>query len=172
MRVWMMAVALVLAVAHGDPVAAAGEERVRITDVDEYVDHQHVLRRDVEHGKRFKHVDEQSKRELFAAQDRIFAILEGRDSVDELTDQQQVDLYNAQNVVNGVVADAELDREVCRREKHIGSNRVKLVCLSKREWRQVYDDTQRDIRAPRTCQPTSGALGSSGADPCNQGGGG
>ena len=171
MRFWMLVVALVIAVGYGTPVAAAEEERVRITDVDEYLDHQHELRRDVEHGKRFKHVDGQSKRELYAAQDRIFALLEGHESVDELTAQQQVELYNAQNVVNGVVADAELDREVCRREKQIGSNRVKLVCLSKREWRQVYDDTQRDMRAPRTCQPTSGALGSSGADPCNQGGG-
>ena len=171
MRVWMMGVALFMAVSHGEPVAAAGEERLRITDVEEYIDHQHALRREVEQGKRFKHVDGQSKRELYAAQDRIFDLLEGHDSVDELTAQQQVDLYNAQNVVNGVVADAELDREVCRREKHIGSNRVKLVCLSKREWREVYDNTQRDLRAPRTCQPTSGTLGSAGVDPCNQGGG-
>lgn len=171
MRTWLPAIALILMLAP-DPSAAAPEaRRLRIDDVGDYLDHQHALRRDFEHGKRFRHVDGQSKRQLFAAQDRIFAILEGRDSIEELTAQQQVDLYNAQNVVNGVVADAELDREVCRREKQIGSNRVKLVCLSKREWREVYDNTQRDMRAPRVCQPTSGALGSSGADPCNQGGG-
>ena len=172
MRVFMLAVAWAMAVAAGAPVAAASGGKVRIDDVGEYLDHQHALRRDVEHGKRFKHVDGQSKRALLAAQDRIFSILEGRGSVDELTPQQQVDLYNAQNVVNGVVADAELDREVCRREKQIGSNRVKLVCLSAREWREVHDNTQRDMRAPRVCQPTSGALGSAGVDPCNQGGGG
>jgi hypothetical protein len=172
MRVWLLGIALGLASVPWGIAAAAGKEPVHIDDVDEYLAHQRVLRRDVEHGKRFAHVDEQSKRDLLSAQDRVFAILEDHDSLEELTDQQRVDLYNAQNTINGVVADAELERQVCRREKHIGSNRVKLVCLSKREWREVYENTQRDLRAPRTCQPTSGPLGSAGADPCNQGGGG
>ena len=172
MRIWLLAVALGIAVPTVGHAAAAGKEPVRITDIGEYLDHQEALRRDVQHGKRFKHVDEHSKRELYAAQDRVFAILEGHDSIEELTDQQSVDLYNAQNTINGIVADMELDRQVCRREKQIGSNRVKLVCLSAREWREVHDNTQRDMRAPRVCQPTSGALGSAGVDPCNQGGGG
>ena len=154
------------------PALAAQEEPQRIDDVQAYVEHQHKLRSKIERGKEFAHMDEQSKRKALKAQDRIFLLLDERDSIDELTQEQMVQLYNAQNVVNGFVADAELERQICRREKHVGSHRVKLVCLSAREWRQVYDATQRDLRAPRTCSPMpGGSTASSGVDPCNQGGG-
>lgn len=170
MRNALLAMLLCLA---ATPAPAATERPQRIEDVQAYVGHQRQLRSKIEHGKDFAHMDEQSKRKALKAQDRIFGLLDDRDSIDELTQEQMVQLYNAQNVVNGFVADAELERQICRREKHVGSHRVKLVCLSAREWREVYDNTQRDLRAPRTCSPmAASSIGSSGVDPCNQGGGG
>ena len=169
MRNSLLAVLLCLA---ATPAPAAQEAPQRIDDVQAYVEHQQKLRSKIAHGKDFAHMDEQSKRKALKAQDRIFVLLDDRDSIDELTQEQMVQLYNAQNVVNGFVADAELERQICRREKHVGSHRVKLVCLSAREWREVYDNTQRDLRAPRTCSPmVGGASNSAGVDPCNQGGG-
>ena len=46
-------------------------------------------------------------------------------------------LYNAQEVVNSVLAEAELDRPICERQTVLGSRRVQTVCLTVRERRDL-----------------------------------
>ena len=123
---------------------------VVIKDVAKFLDYQRDVRDDVKSSK-FKHMDESSKEKLLAAQDEIFGLLKGRKSIDELTHEQQVELYNAQNLVAGILTDAELDRPVCKREKRVGSNMATTVCTTKRQMDEHRDDIQRGLRAPRTC---------------------
>lgn len=125
-------------------------QSVVIRDVAKFLDYQRDLRDDVRSSK-FKHMDESSKKELFAAQDEIFRLLQGRKSIEELDHEQQVELYNAQNLVAGILTDAELDRPICKREKRVGSNMATTVCRTKREMNVHKDDIQRGLRAPRTC---------------------
>ena len=123
---------------------------VVIKDVEKFLDYQRDVRDDVKSSK-FKHMDESSKEKLLAAQDEIFGLLKGRKSIDELTHEQQIELYNAQNLVAGILTDAELDRPVCKREKRVGSNMATTVCTTKRQMDEHKDDIQRGLRAPRTC---------------------
>ena len=123
---------------------------VVIKDVAKFLDYQRDVRDDVKSSK-FKHMDESSKEKLLAAQDEIFGLLKGKKSIDELTHEQQVELYNAQNLVAGILTDAELDRPVCKREKRVGSNMATTVCTTKRQMDEHKDDIQRGLRAPRTC---------------------
>ena len=123
---------------------------VVIKDVAKFLDYQRDVRDDVKSSK-FKHMDESSKERLLAAQDEIFGLLKGKKSIDELTHEQQVELYNAQNLVAGILTDAELDRPVCKREKRVGSNMATTVCTTKRQMDEHKDDIQRGLRAPRTC---------------------
>jgi hypothetical protein len=121
-----------------------------IKDVARFLDYQRDVRDDVESSK-FKHMDESSKERLFAAQDEIFGLLKGRKSIDELSHEQQIELYNAQNLVAGILTDAELDRPVCKREKRVGSNMATTVCTTKRQMGLHKDDMQRALHAPRAC---------------------
>lgn len=131
--------------------AAPAPAPVTIPNVPKYLDHQRDLREHVQYAKKFEHVDEASKQRLYRAQDEIFALLEGHASVDELTPDELIALYNAQGVVNSVLTDAELDREVCKREKVLGSHRSSLVCMTMRERRGIRETDKTMMLAPRTC---------------------
>ncbi|HET7842710.1 MAG TPA: hypothetical protein VFL14_01070 [Xanthomonadales bacterium] len=124
---------------------------VAIRDVPKYLDHQRDLRDDVMYSKKFKHVQKRDRERLYKAQDEIFSLLEGRASVDELSPDQLIALYDAQGVVNAVLEDAELDREVCKREKLVGSHRSSLVCMTVREQRRIKESHKTMMLAPRTC---------------------
>ena len=92
------------------PLAFATSEPTPIPDVAKYLDHQRDLREDFRYSKKFKHVDNENKERLYKAQDEVFMLLEGRKSVDELSPDQLIALYNAQGTINAVLTDAELDR--------------------------------------------------------------
>jgi hypothetical protein len=129
---------------------ATQAQSVVVKDVAKFLDYQRDVRDDVRSSK-FKHMDESSKEKLLAAQDEIFRLLKGRKSIDELSHEQQIELYNAQNLVVGILTDAELDRPVCKREKRVGSNMATTVCTTRRQMGEHKDDIQRSLRAPRTC---------------------
>lgn len=134
--------------------AFAGPAAIR--DVPKYLDHQRDLREDVQYSKKFAHVGKDAKARLYKAQDEIFSLLEGRSSVDELSTDQRIALFNAQETVNSVLTDAELDREVCKREKVLGSHRSSLVCMTVREARGIKETDKTMLMAPRVCDPKTG----------------
>lgn len=149
---------LVLAAA---PVAA-GKKKL---DVDTFVQQQQAIRADIEAGRRYPNMDNETKARLFTAQDAMFSLLANRGSIDDLDQDEVIELYNAQNVVNAVLTDSELDRDVCRRLTTVGTHRVGVACYSVREWRRIKETDDAMMRAPRVCQP---GMAPAGADPCNQ----
>lgn len=141
------------------PLAFATPEPTPIPDVAKYLDHQRDLREDFRYSKKFKHVDNENKERLYKAQDEVFMLLEGRKSVDELSPDQLIALYNAQGTINAVLTDAELDREICKREKTLGSHRSTLVCISVRDARRMKEEGKTMLMAPRVCDPKTGCGG-------------
>jgi len=151
------------------PIAAAFASDVApkptvIRDVGDWVGHQRDVRAEFETAKRWAHVKPRDKERLYAAQDQAFALLDGRASVDELSTDQKLELYNAQGVIASVLTEAELDREVCKRETLVGSHRSGLVCMTVREKRRIQEMDHDMLMAPRNCRPTGQP-----DDPCDQG---
>jgi hypothetical protein len=130
----------------------------KVLDVDTFLDQQRDVREDFEHSRKFKHVAAGEKQRLYRAQDEMFSLLEGRRSVDELSTDQRIALYNAQEVVSSVLLEAELDREVCKREKVLGSHRSSLVCTTVREQRQMKEMARDMLLAPRVCDVNCGGF--------------
>lgn len=126
-------------------------EPAKVLDVATFLEQQRDVREDFQHSKKFKHVDAAAKARLYRAQDEIFVLLEGKRSVDELSTDQRIALFNAQETVSTVLLDAELDREVCKREKMVGSHRATLVCLTVREQRAMKEMARDMLMAPRVC---------------------
>lgn len=132
----------------------AGDKPVRIADIESFLGQQQAIRADMAGSRKFKHVAEFDKRQLYAAQDQMFALLNGRASTDELDADQLVALYNAQEVVNSVLAEAELDRPICERQTVLGSRRVQTVCLTVRERRDLETASRQTMLKVRTCDPS------------------
>lgn len=142
---------------------AAGAEQAtqagRILDIESFLAQQQEIRDDMAGSKKFKHVTDYDKRRFYSAQDQIFTLLTGRTSTDELNSDQLVALYNAQEEVNAILTDAELDRPICERETVVGSRRVVTVCLTVRERRDLQQNARQTMLKNRTCDPASGCGG-------------
>ena len=131
---------------------------VVIKDIAKFLDYQRDLRDDLD-TRKFDHLRAASRQQLMKAQDEVFALLEGRRSVEELSHAEQIELYNAQHLIAGIITDAELDRPICKREKRVGSNRAETVCTTKRARDEHKNEVQRNMRAPKTCDWGQGACG-------------
>lgn len=69
------------------------------------------------------------------AQDRVFTMLKGIDSIDQLTPYQKTDLSNALDEIKATLLANEGNRQICHRERKTGTNLVTLRCetLAERE---------------------------------------
>jgi hypothetical protein len=130
--------------------AATSAQPVVIKDVPKFLNYQRDLRDDMKKDPKFKHVDNGSKEKVFAAQDTLFELLDGKSSIDQLSEAERVEAFNAQAQITAVLTDAELDRPVCKRERKIGSNRLETVCTTKRQRNEQHDAAQ-GLRHPRAC---------------------
>ena len=162
MRLSSLFIALALAGASLTATAgtrSASAEPVVIRDVPAFLEYQRDVRADVRKGSKYKHVDNASKAELMRAQDELFAILEGKRSIEELSDEDRLAVYNAQTKVAAVLNDAELDRPMCKREKRLGSNMAQTVCTTKREREDKAKHGQDLMRYGRNCAPGAETCG-------------
>jgi len=147
----LFALALIGLLACGSAIADSQAQPIVINDISKFLDYQRDLRGDMQGGSKFKHVDGSSKRRVFAAQDKLFALLQGKNSIDELQDDQKVEVYNAQAEIAAVLTDAELDRPVCKRERPIGSNMMKTVCITKRDRLDIQNRQRTEGLKTRAC---------------------
>lgn len=142
----------------GTAAADSAPTPVRIDSVSRFLDQQRDLRDDLKSSK-FRHLRHDQRKRLLAAQDEMFTLLEGKRSVNELSHDEQIELYNAQHLVAGIITDAELDRPICKREKRVGSNMSQTVCTTKRQMDSHRNEVQSNMRAPKTCDWSVSACG-------------
>lgn len=151
----------------------AGEEKKRdriMMDIPKFLEHQRALRADLE-SERHAHIDASARQRAYNAQDTLFMLLDGIESIDELSPDGKIQVYNAQNIVAAVLEDSELSREVCKKETHVGTHMVVLVCMTVAEHRAIEEAHHEMLMKTRNCRPAvpraSGTMPS--VDACNQG---
>lgn len=157
----LRAFALALVFALSAPFAAAASDTpppVVIKDIPKFLKHQEALRDDME-KKKFAHVDAESKRHLFAAQDQLFNVLRGKTSIDQLNNDELVLVYNAQNEIAAILQNAEDDRPICERSERLGSHFNTTNCMSKRQREAQRQETKLRLQDPSTCQDRSTCAG-------------
>ena len=141
----------------GNALADSQAQPIVVKDIAKFLDYQRDLRGDMQGNSKFKHVDESSKRRLFAAQDTLFSVLKDKHSIDELDDDQRIAVYNAQAEITAVLTDAELDRPMCKREKPIGSNMMKTICITKRDRQEMQERQKSHNLRTRACDNGEGS---------------
>lgn len=91
----------------------------------------------------YAHFSDEERREIFARQDDVLAAIEGRQAIDELSNDERVRLANALSAVDAAVNKAEDNRMICERIKPIGSNRPQNKCMTVGQRRKLREDAQR-----------------------------
>jgi len=81
---------------------------------------------------RYSEITPVDKGTVIAALDRIDARL---GKADRLTDQDRVDIFNDQELINQITTHAAADsRLYCERDAPTGSHRVQVICLTMKTW--------------------------------------
>lgn len=110
---------------------------------------------------KYSRFDERAQAGLRDAQRRIFALLEGGRSLEQMSRQEQAELLNAVEQIKAILASNEEDRLQCWREKKIGSQMKITRCATVAELRQTREDARGFKSDVGTCQ-----MGSDGGPRC------
>ncbi len=92
----------------------------------------------------YAHFSDIERKAIFAKQDEVTALIDGKNAIDELNPDGKIALANALEGVKALVARAEDSRLICERIKPIGSNRPQNKCISVGERRRLREQVQRD----------------------------
>jgi len=91
---------------------------------------------------------------MHAAQDRIFRLLEGVSTLEQLDPARQAELFNALEEVKAVLAENEQDKQRCWRERKTGTTLKQTRCATVAELEQIRTDAQEWKGDTSVCVPT------------------
>ena len=151
---------LVVALCLGTQAVSAEPSAVAEPTFADVVAAQKALRKDIESGKQTFSPDQRES--LYKAQDVIFRIADENPSDADLSEDEWVTAFNAQEEIHQIITDAAADeRVVCRREKPTGSNRKQSICHTVAQWRGMQTNQADMVRMSR--EGSTGQRASSGA---------
>lgn len=149
-RVWglLLLVCLVsVQAAWADPSAP-----VPPLDVPKIVAQQQELRAEAMAKKgRYRDMPEGKRQELIAKQDSVLRTLNGKQSEQDLSAEDRLEMFNSLEWIEATINQAEDDRMVCKREKRTGSHMNETVCKTVAERRKEKEDARRFMDRPAQC---------------------
>ncbi|HZX78937.1 hypothetical protein [Lysobacter sp.] len=99
----------------------------------------------------YKSLSDAQRNELLSRQGRMLRTLEGKQSIEELSEQQRVDVFNTLEWIEGVVNNSEDERMVCERRPILGSHRKERVCKTEAQWAREREAARRALEARGAC---------------------
>ena len=98
-------------------------------EIAKIVTQQREIRADLMAGTgRYKQMPTSKREQILKKQDDLLRMLEGKETSDDLSTDQQMAAFNSLEWIEAAINDEEGERMVCRRERTIGSNRITRVC--------------------------------------------
>ena len=105
------------------------------------------LREEVTKGKDiFQAMDDTDRQALAARQTELLAMIEGKDTVADLDDADQVRAFNLLQEINAMVNNVEDERVVCEYVRKTGSHRKVKDCATVAERRERRDAAQQNLQ--------------------------
>ncbi len=139
-RISLLGFALLLAGTAGASLAG-GDQRARTAP--EILQTQHALRAklDAPNGE-YSRFDEAAVRKMESAQDRVFRLLNGVTSLDQLNEQQKVDLFNALDEIDATLLAKDGNRLICHIEPKLGTHLTERRC-------ETVADREKNVKESR-----------------------
>ena len=115
--------------------------------VPEILHTQHALREKLDNPTgEYKNFSSDALGKMRAAQDRVFQMLDGVSSLDQLNADQKVKLSNDLDQIKHLLANDDSNRLICHREKKTGSNMIQRVCMTVAQREANAEQSQRDLQ--------------------------
>jgi hypothetical protein len=128
----------------------------------EIVSQQQEIREEIQaRAGRYKDMPGVKRESILKDQDRLFALLAGKHSIDELDAGQRVDAFNVLQSINAAINNKEDERVICEARKPIGSNRTERVCRSLAQIKADRDTARKGMQGNQgicnsdACRPGS-----------------
>lgn len=159
----MMTILLVAQGMTAIPAVAMAEEQkgaeAAQASVADILAEQREIRAALQAGdEKYRYLDPPRRRQVYAAQKKLFALLDGRDSLDGLGADDRITVFNALEEIKSNLARQEGDEMVCERAKLAGTHRSELVCMTRAERdRRAKSATQALMNRQACTEP--GCLG-------------
>lgn len=120
--------------------------------VPELIDNQQQIRAEIETGKgKYRGMPARERRDLYAHQDNLLSLLEGKQSFDELSEKDKTEAFNELEWIKARLTQAEDDRLVCEVVRPSGSNLTKRVCKSVKQLRLESQQAQQMLDTKGQC---------------------
>lgn len=123
-----------------------GSERESIT-AETFAERRHQLVNEIETGDTYAEIDSMQKVEVMQSLDRIGTWLESAGSIDAMSEEQRIRVFNEQEKINtmltGVAADS---RQVCTREATVGTRMRQTTCFTVAERRRRREADASDAQ--------------------------
>ncbi len=127
-----------LAAADTAPASNAPQTVAEILQV------QHALRDKLEaRSGEYSKFDDSAVHRMEAAQDQVFHMLTGVDSISQLTTDQKIELSNALDQVKATLLAHEDNRMICHSERKTGTNLSSRVCETVAQRKANAEETTR-----------------------------
>lgn len=148
---------LLMATSFG--AAAEGTDGPTLSEIREQ---QLELRDEVADGEDiFQAMNDTERGSLMARQTELLAMIEGKQTVEELDDEDQVRAFNLLQEINAMVNSVEGDQMVCEYVRKTGSHRKTKHCATVAERREQREAAQQNLQETlnRFCSPVAGTCG-------------
>lgn len=128
--------AFVLSLLLASTAAFASVDR-SVLLIDDIRTQQAEIRGDVEARKApYDDLSASERSELLQKQTRMLHMLEGKQSTNDLNEQQKTEVFNTLKWIESVANNSEDERMVCERRPILGSTRKERICKTAEQWRR------------------------------------
>jgi|SRR5690554_63859 len=140
---WGIAAALLAVLALAGTARADNDGGV--ATVPEFLEYLDEIREGLKEGKP-KPLSEREQRMFDEADQSIRGLLNGKESIHDLSSDEAIALYNSQETLKAVLSGQEEERLLCAREHRVGSNFRQTRCVSLDTQREEREASQRIFR--------------------------
>ena len=150
-----LALGVSLALSAGATFAQAPEQPQTVSEILQF---QHALRDKIDKPNgEYSRFDEGQLARMKKAQDNVFRMLSGVNSLDDLDENEKIEVSNSLDQVKAILLANEGNRMICYRERKTGTNLLTKRCETYADREAHARDSERAMRdMSRTMQTTNG----------------
>jgi len=93
----------------------------------------------------YKDLPSNTRSELLAKQSQLMSVMEGKQSTNDLNEQQKTEIFNTLEWIEATVNNVEDERLICERRPILGSNRKERVCKTAAQLRAEHEGARDQI---------------------------
>lgn len=128
-------------------VASAAKQEPALQSAQPFQVQQAKVRQEPQAGEVYSEISAPDRERVLAALDRIAAVV-GEGSLDLLPSDARAQVLGDHELVNTVLAKAREDsRQICRREKTLGSTMATTQCVTVAQRERIRNDSRRAVES-------------------------